>query len=377
MRIESEAIGLLESKDETVSPSFDASVTVVVICYNSTPYLERCLGSIVTAIPPGTPILVIDNASADGSAELALRIAPNCRLIALPQNIGHSAACNLALQLAETTWILLLDHDTFVSPDWFAPLLAAAAQTWPATAMVSSRVIFEDGTRLHHDGGYVHFVGHMTLNHGFSSPDAYPVRPGEIWEVGALAATSLLIHRERALEVGGFDARYFIYLNDWELALRMRLRGWRCYVAPNSIVYHRSGNKETSWRGQGAYPLRRAFLIYRNRWMTLIKLYRARTLLLCAPAVLLYDLLLLVAAIRNGWFSAYIAALRDVFRHRRSLWLQRRRIQATRVIGDSALLDARHLSFVPGLVRGPERVVQFVLEYLFYVYWQLVKPFLD
>lgn len=359
-----------------ITPPFDASVTVVVICYNSTPYLERCLGSIRAAVPSGTPILVIDNASADGSAELARQIVPDCHLIALSQNIGHSAACNLALQLAETTWVLLLDHDTFVPPDWLAPLLAAAARTWPATAMVGSRAIFEDGTRLHHDGGYVHFVGHMTLQHGFASPDSHPAQPGAIWEVGAQAATSLLVHRERALEVGGFDARYFIYLNDWELALRMRLRGWRCYVAPDSIVYHRSGNAETSWRGQGAYPLRRAFLVYRNRWMTLIKLYRARTLLLCAPAIALYDLLLLIVAIRNGWFGAYLAAMRDLGRHWRVLWLQRRRVQATRVISDAALLDARGFSFVPGLVRGPEKFVQHALERFFYVYWRLVRPML-
>lgn len=359
------------------SAPFDSSVTVALICYNSTAYLERCLRSVLAAMSPGTPLLVIDNASSDGSPALVRQLAPDCQLISLSQNIGHSAACNLALQLATTTWVLLLDHDTYVPTDWLAPLISAARKTWPATAMVSSRAIFEDGSRLHHDGGYIHFVGHMTLQHGFAPVQNHPAQPGEVWEVGAQAATSLLIHRERALAVGGFDARFFIYLNDWELALRMRLRGWRCYVAPDSVVYHRAGNRETSWRGQGAYPSRRAFLIYRNRWMTLLKLYSLRTLLLCAPAILLYELLMLAAAVRNGWLGAYGAALRDVARRWEPLLLQRRRIQRTRVIGDGALLDARGFSFVPGLVQGPAYLVQRAIERLLGTYWRLVRPLLD
>lgn len=357
-------------------PEVDLGVTVAVICYNSAAYIERCLRTVRAAVPPDTAILVVDNGSADGSADLARRVDPACRVVALPQNIGHSAACNLALQLAETTWVLLQDHDTYVPEGWLAPLLRAAAHTWPHTAMVSARAVFAGGECLHHDGGHVHFVGHMTLSHGFAPPAAHPVAPGTIWEVGAQAATSLLVHRERALAAGGFDARFFIYLNDWELALRMRLRGWRCYVAPDSVVYHLQGNKETSWRGEGAYPARRAFLIYRNRWMTLLKCYSLRTLVLCAPAILLYEALLLAMALRKGWLGAYGEALRAVFVQRDALMIQRAHIQSTRVVSDADLLSARGLSFVPGLVRGPARLAQAALEGFFAAYWFLVRPLL-
>ena len=268
-------------------------------------------------------------------------------------------------------------HDTYVPEGWLEPLIAAARVTWPATAMVGSRAVLVQQGRIHHDGGFAHVVGHMTLHHGFMSLGEAPAGAGEVWEVGAQASTSLLVHRERALECGGFDARYFIYLNDFELSLRMRLRGWRCYTAPGSLVYHLQGNAETSWRGRGSYPQRRAQLIYRNRWLTILKLYRGRTLLLCAPIILLYDALLLAAALRKGWLGVYLRALGEVLRMRGAIRTQRRRIQATRVISDRELLSARGLSFVPGLVQSrPERAAQGAVEWVTAHYWRLVSPLL-
>ncbi|MBX0328718.1 glycosyltransferase family 2 protein [Oscillochloris sp. ZM17-4] len=355
---------------------FDASVTVALITYNSAAYIDRCLETVRAALPEGGAILVIDNASSD---DTLARVGGHagCRLVALRQNIGHSAACNLALQLADSAWVLFLDHDTYVPEGWLTPLLDAARTTWPHTAMVGSRAVLVQQGRIHHDGGFAHVVGHMTLHHGFMPVGQAPTGAGEVWEVGAQASTSLLVHRERALECGGLDARYFIYLNDFELSLRMRLRGWRCYTAPESLVYHLQGNAETSWRGRGDYPRRRAQLIYRNRWLTILKLYSARTLLLCAPIILLYDGLLLAAALRKGWLGVYLRALGEVLSMREAIRTQRRHIQATRVISDRELLSAHGFSFVPGLVQGrAERLAQGAVEQICAAYWRLASPLL-
>lgn len=355
----------------------DSSTTIAIICYNSAHYIESCLSSVLHA-SPNCPVLVIDNASHDASVDIIQSVFPAVHLVALQQNIGHSAACNLALQLARTTWVLLLDHDTTVPEGWLEPLLEVAEQMWPQTAMVSSRAILitpGQQPRIHHDGGYAHYVAHMTLRNGFSDPEQ--AQNVGVAEVGAQAATSLLVHRERALEVGGFDARFFIYLNDFELSLRLRLRGWRCYIEPRSLVYHHQGNPETSWRGQGSYPARRAFLIYRNRWMLLAKIYSLRTLILCAPMLLVYELVLLAAALRNGWWQVYCAALADIRRHWPALMIQRRHIQATRVTPDSELLSAHHLSYVRGLVEKPvARMAKQSIERILAIYWRLISPFL-
>jgi hypothetical protein len=354
--------------------SFDSGVTIVLITYNSAEYIHACLRS-VRAAASHARILVVDNASQDGTIDIVRRDFPECSLIALPQNIGHSAACNLALHYAETTWVLLLDHDTTVSDGWLTPLLATAEAMWPSTGMVGSRAVLAAQNRIHHDGGYAHYVGHMTLRNGFvkleeASGDLESV------EVGAQASTSLLIHRQRALAVGGFDPRFFIYLNDFDLSLRMRLRGWRCYVAPRSVVYHWQGNPETSWRGQGRYPSQRAYLIYRNRWMLIAKIYAWHTLLVCLPALALYEALLVITALHKGWIRAYWRALRDVVRYRRAIWFHRKRIQSSRCISDRELLSARHLSYVPGLIQNPaERLAQSVLERAFALYWRLAAPF--
>ncbi len=352
---------------------FDPRVTIALVTYNSAAYIHDCLNSVRVAAPK-TAILVVDNASTDRTPNIVRDHFPECTLITLPQNIGHSAAGNLILQKADTPWVLFLDHDTTVPRGWLEPLLSTAEATWPAVGMVGSRAVLVGQGRIHHDGGYAHYVGHMTLRHGFrplqfTPPDDTPV------EVGAQASTSLLIHRERALESGGFDPRFFIYLNDFDLSLRMRLRGWRCYVAPASVVYHHQGNPETSWRGHGRYPERRAYLMYRNRWMLIAKIYSRQTLIVCAPALILYEVILLAAAMRKGWGSAYLCALRDVMRTLPILRFHRARIQSTRCISDRELLSAHGFSYVPGLVRHPvARWTKAVLEQAFAVYWRLVAP---
>ncbi len=353
--------------------SFDPRVTIALVTYNSAAYIHACLNS-VRAAAPGRAILVIDNASADGTPDIVRHSFPDCTLIALPQNIGHSAAGNLILQKADTPWILFLDHDTTVPQGWLEPLLSAAELTWPATGMVGSRAVLVEQGRIHHDGGYAHFVGHMTLRHGFAPLESAPPEDTPI-EVGAQASTSLLIHRERAMEAGGFDPRFFIYLNDFDLSLRMRLRGWRCYVAPGSVVYHHQGNPETSWRGQGRYPERRAYLMYRNRWMLIAKIYSRRTLIVCLPALLLYEGILLAAAVRKGWGSAYFSALRDVMRALPVLCFHHARIQSARCISDREILSAQSFSYVPGLVQHPlAHWTKIALERAFAMYWRLVNP---
>ncbi len=355
---------------------FDPSITIVLITYNSEAYVQECLHSVHVAAPD-VRVLIVDNASTDGTVEIVRCHFPEDTLLALPQNIGHSAACNLALQRAETAWVLFLDHDTTVPPDWLSPLLATAAAMWPAVGMVGSRAVLVEQGRIHHDGGYAHYVGHMTLRNGFAPLTDIPCDTTPV-EVGAQASTSLLVHRERALIAGGFDPRFFIYLNDFDLSLRMRLRGWRCYVAPQSVVYHRQGNPETSWRGSGDYPEQRAYLIYRNRWMLIAKIYADRTLLVCLPALIVYEIAIAAAALRKGWMRAYWRALCDVVRRWPMLRFHRSRIQVSRRISDRELLSAYAFSYVPGLLRHPaERLVQQALERAFAAYWRLVCPLLE
>ncbi|MGB9754868.1 MAG: hypothetical protein C0183_16585 [Roseiflexus castenholzii] len=356
--------------------TFDPGVTIALITYNSAAYVRECLQSVRRAAPE-VHVLIVDNASTDDTVEIVRRDFPECTLTLLPQNIGHSAACNLALQRAETAWVLFLDHDTTTPIGWLQPLLATAAATWPDVGMVGSRAVLVEQGRIHHDGGYAHYVGHMTLRNGFApladvACDTTPV------EVGAQASTSLLVHRERALAVGGFDPRFFIYLNDFDLSLRMRLRGWRCYVAPESVVYHRQGNPETSWRGSGGYPERRAYLIYRNRWMLIARMYALRTLIVCLPPLVVYEMALVAAALRRGWWRAYWRAFRDIVRLWPALRFHRSRIQSSRRISDRELLSAYGFSYVPGLIKHPaEQAIQQVLEQAFAAYWRLVQPLLE
>ena len=154
----------------------------------------------------------------------------------------------------------------------------------------------------------------------------------------------------------------------------MRLAGKKLLSVPEALVYHREGTEGVSYRHASSYPRRRAFLQSRNRWIVLLKNHRWRTLLLSAPGIVLFDLAWLVFSLREGFLLVYLRGKLSFFRLLPRLLVERRRIQAGRVIDDKELLGSRDLTLTPlirkkgGLVRL-ERLLNGALRF----WWRIVK----
>jgi GT2 family glycosyltransferase len=196
-------------------------------------------------------VLVVDNASTDGTGELLSRY-PTVEVLTLPTNTGFAGGVAAGLERITTEAVVLLNNDAVVHPGWLAALLEPLQD--PTVAAVTSKLLLPDGS-LQSAGGYLEPSGY---GHDLTSGD----EPAEV-AYGCGAALALRMSAVR--EVGGMDPRYFLYYEDVDLSWRLWLAGYRVVYAPAAVATH----AHSATTGGGA-SLLHTFHTERNRLATLI-----------------------------------------------------------------------------------------------------------
>jgi GT2 family glycosyltransferase len=329
-------------------------ISAVVVSYNGGERTLRTLEALRMQETPLAAVVLVDNGSTDGTPSRVRAAFPEVDVLELAENRGLPAARNAGLRRAETELVLLLDHDVYVAPGCLARLAAHLAPGSAAgTAVVCPRIrLVPERETVQADGAEAHFLGTMTLRHGFRQLGELPV---QAVEVGGCVGACMLVRRETVLEAGGFDELFFFYLEDHEFSLRLRALGHRIVCEPAAEVFHEraAGTPGLSFRGEGSYPARRTYLTLRHRLVTLLVHYRARTLWLLAPALLAGEAMSLGAALSRGHGWQWVRAWAWIAGHPGELRTRRRRHQQSRRIGDGALLSGGPVPLAPGGVRSP------------------------
>ena len=299
------------------SPLGDGSVTVIIVNWNSGPLLQQCLQHLQAQTRQPDQVLLVDNASTDGSAASPPHWPP-LQVLHMQDNLGFAAGNNRALALCKTEYVALLNPDAFAHPQWLQALLQAA-QAHPHTAAFGSRQLCaHDPARLDGTGDCYHISGAAwRRGHGRRQTPA-DLRPREIFAPCAAAA----LYRRDALDAaGGFDESYFCYMEDVDLGFRLRLLGHHARYAPQAIVHH-VGSATTGGQ-RSAFALLHG---HRNMVWTFVKNMPAPLLALLLPAHLLANAAAIVLATLRGhpwpvlkakWQA--IQALPAVLRQRRTL----------------------------------------------------------
>jgi GT2 family glycosyltransferase len=271
--------------------------------------------------------------------------------------------------------VFWIDHDIYADPDCLERMLEARAR-YPAAIVVPRIVLYPGGDTVQADGGQAHFIGSLTLRHGFTA--AIDVAGVSAAYVGACPSGCMLMDRRVAKDVGGFNQSYFFYFEDYEFSLRVRMLGHAILSAPAAITAHDWGQgTKLSFRGKGKYPSERAHLLMRNRLRTLATHYATRTLVLLAPVLIVYELASAVFAVVRGWGSAWVAAWRWIFAHANELRADRRRLQSRRVVRDRRILRGGALPLAPGLLKSPVlRVASWCFSAVLNAYWVVARPFI-
>lgn len=213
-------------------------VSAIVVNHRRRELLASCLGSLERALAqldqPGE-IIVVDNASDDGSRELVRDRHPSAALLPLAANVGFPRAVNHALEHARGEWLLLLNNDATVEPDAVAELLAVGRAD-PDVGSVAAQMRFagRPGT-INSAGIEVDRLGVVYDRLLGRATSASERRPIEVFGVSAGAA---LFRRAMLADVGGFDGSFFAFLEDADVAWRARMTGWRSMYAPAAVAYH-------------------------------------------------------------------------------------------------------------------------------------------
>jgi len=211
-------------------------VAAVVLNWNGWRDTVACLESLrhLEVVPR---VIVVDNGSTDGSPDRIRTEAPWAQLVQLPSNRGFGGGMNagIATALREAPWvdyIWILNNDTLVEPSTLSRMLVLADSD-ARIGIVGSRLVEADGS------GRIQAMGGGAINRwlGTTCACVKPPSKGYDYIVGA----SLLMRRSLLRQVGGFDERYFFYLEDTDLSLRARRAGWRLETAEDATVIHRLG----------------------------------------------------------------------------------------------------------------------------------------
>ena len=212
------------------------SVVAVVVTYESAAVLPSCLDALSMA---RTPVIVIDNASLDGSAELASR--RGAIVLSNARNEGYGRGNNRGVQAASRPWCLIVNPDVRIDPNCVAELLAAAARN-PTAAIFGPRIVEPDGRVF-------------TLEQSILA-DRLPldVRSLDVAAgdraVTALSGACLLVRREVFLRLGGFDPAIFLFYEDDDLCLRMRQAGYGIVAVDRAVVHHTRGESSAPTVGR-------------------------------------------------------------------------------------------------------------------------------
>jgi GT2 family glycosyltransferase len=294
-----------------------ASLSVVIVAHDSLRDLQRTLPALTAQLQLGDELVVVDNASSDGLASELAELAPNARLVSTGANVGFAAGANAGARAARGELLVLLNPDVLVESGWAEAIRAPCDGGWAAWMGL---VTMEDGREINTSGGVLHFSGL-----GWAGQVGEPVAaaPRQPVEVGFLSGACLAVPLRTWRELDGFAENFFMYCEDVDLSLRLRLIGGALGLCPDAVGRHRYEFDK------GLYKWR---LLERNRYKTIVRAYPAAVLGAVAPALLAIELGIWAVAIRGGWARMKWLATLDVLRAMPALLRQRRRIQATATI---------------------------------------------
>jgi len=250
-----------------------AKISVVVVNFNGKRFLDDCLNSLYVQTYKDYEVIVVDNASRDGSVEHIRSCFPWARIVENKVNLGSTGGNNSGIREAEGEFIVTLNNDTRLEKDFLERL--AGPMSDPGIGMCGSKMVYPNG-KINSTGLCLSRSG-ASWDRGASEEDLGQYDRQE--EIFGACAGAALYRRKMLDEIGLFDEDFFIFMEDIDLTLRARCAGWRCIYVPGAVAHHLHGatagvgsdltvyygNRNIMWLPAKNYPL--PFLITCLPWI--------------------------------------------------------------------------------------------------------------
>lgn len=330
-------------------------IALILVTHNSASDVAGLAETVVPLLRDGDELVLVDNASTDGTPDIARAALPAAKVIETGGNVGFAAGCHAGADASHAPLLLFLNPDCRPQPDCIERLRQAAAEhpDWAAW----QALVLLDGERVNTSGNVVHYLGIGWA--GNCEKTLSDLRAGDR-EVAFPSGAALLVRREDWLALGGMDPDYFMYGEDLDFGLRLWLSGRRAGVAWQARTLHGYEFEKGSYKW---------FHLERNRWRTILSVYPGPLLALLAPALLAAELALLAAAARGGWLRAKLRANAAVLRELPRTLARRRQVQRTRQVSAAQFAQTLTASLDSPYLPMPDSRLLSAPQAL---YWKLV-----
>jgi GT2 family glycosyltransferase len=301
-------------------------ISIVILNFNGKKFLDECLSLVLRSNYPNFEVIFVDNASTDGSVEFIqsnFREHSNLRIIRNNRNLGFAEGNNVGAKVAKGKYVVFLNVDTKVDPNWLKELVTVM-ESDKSIGATQSKILLFDGRTIDSAGDFINFYGFGCLRgHGEIDRGQF----NRMDEIFSARGAAMAVRKKVLEEVGYFDPAFFMTCEDLDLSWRIRLCGYKIMFVPTSTVYHfGSGVRKNFQTSAQSY-----YYNTRNVVVMLIKNYGLKNLLLSLTGYLTIEIILFLISIPFPSKKAYnlsrLKAILWSILNFRSIWRERLRVQ--------------------------------------------------
>jgi GT2 family glycosyltransferase len=290
-------------------------VSFVVVTYNNVLTIRECLRSVLDQVDVGLELIVVDNASSDGTVEILRGEFSSWRIVANRTNLGFASACNLGAGMASARYLAFVNPDAKLAPNWAAEIRRVLDRDFRLGAADGKLLLWRDPGTINALGSHLNLLGFGCMAH-FNEAD---ISDETLIESAYPSGAAFVVRQEAFAEAGGFDDSYFLYQDDVDLGLRLRLLGKRVATVSSAVGYH--DYKQT------LTPAKTRRLEC-NRWRTLIKNMPLQYFIRVGPLLILFEVVIVLVIAKRGLLKAKVQGYLDLFAGLRAAMKARRAIGA-------------------------------------------------
>ena len=316
------------SKENTNQPL----TSIIVLNYNAGQLLFDCVESILKTEYQNYEIIIVDNASKDESHKKCKEKFPSIQIIENKENVGYCEGNNVGIRKARGEFIVILNPDTLVEPDWLTELFEAYQKNGEGLYQPKF-LTTTDHSILMSTGNMIQIFG-FGYSRGKGEKDDNTYNKIEI--IGYASGTCLFTSTKILKKLGMLDPFLFAYHDDLDLGWRAALQGIKSYYVPKSIIYHPPEGFSFKWSSYKFY------LLERNRLYCLLTHYSKTTFFKMIPALFLVEIAVVVFYLRRKMFRMKVKASLNIIKNIKHIMKRHSQIQIERKISDKEIIMCFH-----------------------------------
>ncbi len=312
--------------DKIKSVDLEHLTSIVVLNYNAGNLLLDCIESIYKTLTHKFEVIVVDNVSTDNSHIKCKERFPQIRLIENKENLGYCEGNNVGIRNANGEFIVILNPDTRVEPDWLIELFSAyevfGDGLYQPKILAFENNLFESGGNMLHVFGFGYSKGRGVPDNG---------QYDEPCEIGYASGACLFTKTEIIKKIGLFDPFIFLYHDDLDLGWRAAHLGIKSFYAPKARIYH-AGSYNYKWSGK------KFFWLERNRHYCLLTHYSKKTFCKMLPSIILVEIMMIIFYLSKGFIKMKFKAYADILKNMNHIQKKYHEIESKKIVSDSELI---------------------------------------